>query len=942
MKALHFPLLTPTISRHNLYIHSLHGNTSISHNTITNNNISTSIYSSNLSTPNVTDTSCETSLSCSLDHLNELKSLDSVKLRHAQFIKIPKKLNTVLKMQSLVTSYLAFGDFQSAVVLFFVDLPENYLYWSTFFYEFKINGGNPFEILDVFSDLHHKGFIFDSGTLRIILKLCTNLGDTWLGLEVHACLIKRGFDCDVYLRCALMNFYGKCGNTENANLVFDESPDCDCLLWNEAVMVNLRSEKWTRGIDLFREMQFSYVKASSFTLAKVLKACSKIGALDEGKQIHGYVFRLSLESNLLICNSLISMYCKCGNHELARVVFDTLENRNLSSWNSIISGYSALGYLDEGWSLFHEMKRSNIENDIVTWNCLLSGHFVHGSYQEVLSILRSMQISGFKPNSSSITSVLQAISELGFLKYGKEIHGYVVRNGLDFDIYVETSLLDMYVKNNDLISAHSVFDSMNQRNIFAWNSLISGYSFKGRFEEAEKLLMRMESEGIVPDLVTYNGLVSGYSIGGQIDEALAIIRQLNALGLNPNVVSWTALISGCSQNGNYKAALEFFTQMQQEGIKPNTATISCVLQACAGLSMLCKGKEIHALSTRNGFIGDIHVTTTLIDMYSKCGSIKTAYEVFCRTQNKNLATWNSMITGLAIHSLGKQAISLFKRMQAEGFKPDVVTFTALLSSCKASGLIDEGWRYFDSMSSVYGINRTIEHYSCMVDLLGKSGYLDEAWELVKTMPIEPDAAVWGALLGSCRVHCDLRLAEIAAKKLFKLEPYNPANYVLLTNVYEIAGRFEAAQHVRDLMDAAGVKVGGMWSWIEINQKIHAFYSTGRPHPDEGQIYFELYKLVTEMKKSGYVPDTKCVYKNIDKVEKEKMLLAHTEKLAITYGLMKMKSNLPIRVIKNTRMCSDCHTAAKYISQLRKCEIFVKDGIRFHHFSCGKCSCNDFW
>lgn len=844
-------------------------------------------------------------------------------------------------MQSLVTSYLAFGDFQSAAVLFFVDLPENYLYWSTFLYEFKINGGNPYEILEVFSDLHHKGVIFESRTLTIILKLCANLRYLWLGLEVHACLIKRGFDLDVYLKCALMNFYGRCGTIESANLVFDEMPDGEFLLWNEAVLVNLRCEKWKQAIGLFRDMQFSFVKANSLTLAKVLKACSRIEALHEGKQIHGYVIRLALESNLLICNSIISMYCKNGNLELARVVFDSMENRNLSSWNSIISGYSSVGYLNEAWNLFHEMEKANIKNDILTWNCLLSGHFLHGSYQEVLTILRSMQLSGFKPNSSSITSVLQAISELGYLNFGKEIHGFVIRNGLDFDIYVGTSLLDMYVKNNDLINAQAVFDSMNQRNIFAWNSLISGYFFKGRFEEAAKLLKRMEIEGIKPDLVTYNGLVSGYSIWGQIDEALAIIRRIKISGLNPNVVSWTALISGCSQNGNYKAALELCIQMQQEGIKPNSATVSCLLQACAGLSLLHKGKEIHALSIRNGFMGDIYVTTTLVDMYSKCGGLKTAYEVFQRTRNKTLATWNSMITGLAIHSLGKKAISLFDRMQEEGFRPDAVTFTALLSSCKASGLLDEGWQYFDSMSSGYGIIPTIEHYSCMVDLLGKSGYLDEAWEFVKTMQLEPDAAVWGALLGSCRVHCDLKLAEVAAKNLFKLEPYNPANYVMMMNVYEISERLEDAEGIRELMDAAGVKFGQTWSWIEISQTIHAFYATGKPHPDEGEIYFKLYQLVSEMKELGYVPDTKCVHQNIDEVEKEKMLLAHTEKLAITYGLIKM-SNVPIRVIKNRRMCSDCHTTAKYISLLRKCDIFLKDGTRFHHFSNGKCSCNDFW
>ncbi|WOG90534.1 hypothetical protein DCAR_0209778 [Daucus carota subsp. sativus] len=828
-------------------------------------------------------------------------------------------------------------------MLFLVDSPGNCLYWNSFLQEFKIKGGIPFEILQVFCVLHHKGVSFDDGSLTVILKLCANLKELCLGLQVHAYLIKKGFDLDVYIKCALMNFYGRCERIHSANLVFSETSDCNFQLWNEIVLVNLRSERWKHAIGLFREMQFSYVKSNSFTLAKVLKACSRTEALHQGRQIHGYVIRrLALESNLLICNSLISMYCKSKELELARKVFDLMESRNLSSWNSIISGYSALGYLDEAWSLFSEMEKSGIKHDIITWNCLLSGHFLHGSYREVLSILCSMQLSGFKPNSSSIISALQAISELQILNFGKEIHGYVIRNGLDYDICVGTSMLDMYVKNNDLLNAQAVFDCMSRRNIFAWNSLISGYSFKGQSEDAVKLLKRMESEGIKPDIVTYNSLVSGYAFWGNIDEALDIIRRMKISGCTPNVVTWTALISGCSQNEKYKAALEFFVEMQKEGIKPNSTTVLCLLQACAGLSLLHKGKEIHSIAIRNGFIEDVYVMTTLVDMYSKSGSLKTAYNIFQRVENKTVATWNSMMMGFAIYSLGKQVMYLFRSMQKEGFQPDAVTFTALLSSCKASGLLNEGWRIFDNMKSRYGIAPSIEHYSCMVDLLGKCGYPDEAWELTKSMPYKPDAAVWGALLGSCRGPDDIELAEVAANKLFKLEPTNPVNYVMMMHLYVMLKRAEDAERVRMLMEDGGVGLGNAWSWIEINQTVHVFCATGKPHPDEGGIYYNLYKLVSAIKELGYVADTKCVHQKVDEEEKEKILLAHTEKLAITYGLMKSKSFVPIRVIKNARMCSDCHTTAKYISLLKRREIFVKDGARFHYFSNGNCSCNELW
>ncbi|KAI8026775.1 Pentatricopeptide repeat-containing protein [Camellia lanceoleosa] len=545
------------------------------------------------------------------------------------------------------------------------------------------------------------------------------------------------------------------------------------------------------ALQLFRDMQFSFVNANSFTLAKVLQACAKLEAIVEGKQIHG-------------------------------AVFDSMENRNLSSWNVIISCYTTLGNLNDAWKLLHDVESCDMKLDIVTWNSLLSGHFLRGLYREVLILLRRMQVAGFKPNSSSVTSVLQAISELSFLNLGKEIHSYAIRNGLDYDVYVGTSLLDMYVKNNNLTYAQAVFNGMKNRNIFAWNSLILGYSFKGQLEDAVKLLNQMDNEGIKPDLVTYNGLVSGYSMWGHNKEALAMIHQIKVSGLIPNVVTWTALITGCAQKGNYKDALEFSIQMQREGIKPNSATISSLLRACAGLSSHGMGKKY------------------------------TARELEIASRKIR----------------GKEAISIFDEMHAAGVQPDAITFTALLSGCK------------------------------------HSGYLDEAWDFIETMPMVPDATVWCALLGS---------------------------YGKMWTVLEL------------MMDVtAGVKIGHVWSWIQINQMVHMFSTRGKAHPDEGEIYFKLYQLISQMKRLGYVPDIKCVYQNIDHVEKEKVLLTHTEKLAITYGLIKMRKRAPIRVIKNTRVCSDCRTVAKYISLIRCPEILLRDGARFHHFREGKCSWNDFW
>uniref|UniRef100_A0A2P2K6R6 Uncharacterized protein MANES_05G024400 n=1 Tax=Rhizophora mucronata TaxID=61149 RepID=A0A2P2K6R6_RHIMU len=873
----------------------------------------------------------------------DFRTLGSVRAMHAQIIKTRDKWNSDSVAETLINSYLEHDDFKSAAMVFLVGFVRNYVFWNTFLEEFERFGGDTTQILKVFRDLHHKGVIFDSQVVTIVLKICTSVMELWLGLEVHASLIKRGFESDTFVKCALMNFYGRHWGAESANQVFHEMPQRrDDILWNEAIVINLRNERWATALGLFRGMQFAFATANAATILKLLQACGKEGALEEGKQIHGYVLRQALESNLSICNSLIVMYSRNDKLKLAGRVFDSMEEHNLSSWNSIVSSCAALGYLDEAWDLFHKMESCSVKPDIVTWNCLLSGLALHGLYKEVLTTLQRMQVAGFRPNSISATSVLQAVIELRLFNAGKEIHGFVLRNELDHDVYVGTSLLDMYIKNDCLTRSKAIFDNMKNKNIVAWNALISGYSFKGLLDDARRLLNQMEEEGVKLDLVTWNSLISGYSMWNHTTEALDMLHKIKSSGLTPDVVSWTALISGCSQSGKFRESLEFFIQMQQEGIKPNSATISSVLRTCGGLSLLQKGKEIHCLSIRKGFNEDAYVVTALIDMYSKSGALKNAHEVFRKCENQTLASWNCMIMGFAIYSLGKKVMSLFNEMLKAGFLPDAITFTALLSGCKNSALVDEGWKYFDSMSKEYGIEPTIEHYSCMVDLLGRAGYIDEAWDFIQAMPLAPDASIWGALLASCCLHRHMEFAEIAAKELFQLEPHNSANYVLMMNLYAVSDRWVDIEHIRDLMAAKGVKNGQVWSWVQIDNTVHVFSAEKKPNKDDGEVYFELFQLVSEMKKLGYVPDVNCVYQNVDELEKEKALLSHTEKLAMTYGLIRTRNSTPIRVIKNTRICSDCHTAAKFMSLVHSREIFLRDGVRFHHFKAGKCSCNDHW
>ncbi|XP_068666797.1 pentatricopeptide repeat-containing protein At4g01030, mitochondrial-like [Aristolochia californica] len=876
-------------------------------------------------------------LSNALDDPTKLTSLSSAKSIRAQILKFAEGSNLEQSLNELIIMSAKAGNSRLAALVLFMGFEREST--SLDYLEKELNrvGMQLSEFLVVLRELHREGMLFNRMVLSAVLYICAKSMDFRVGAEIHTFIVKNGFDLYADLEIALKEFY--CGS-RNAEQLFNEMAWRTVPSWNEAIISSSENGLWLKCVELFKMMQFSHVKPSKLTITKVLQACGKLEALQQGMQIHGFALKTELLSDLLVRNSLISMYSKCSELVLARAVFDSMSSRSVVSWNSIISGYALKGFLSEAWDLYDKMERSEVKPDLVTWNSLIRGHSVHGSLEETLKVLHRMQLAGLRPNSSSITSALQVITEVGPLELGKEIHGYLMRNGLDDDIYTGTSLVDMYIKKGKLAKAQLVFDNMKNRNSFVWNSLISGYAYSGLVKKAQELLNEMEQEGLRPDLHTWNNLILGHAILGLNKQALSLIHHLDRVSLSPDVASWTALISGCCQKGNYLDSLKFYVLMQKAGIKPNSSTIASLLQACAGLASLDKGLELHCFVIKYGFDSDVYVATALIDMYCKSGNLNSAYHIFKKNRNINLASWNAMLMGLAAHGQGEEAISLFSEMGRLGLRPDAITFTALLSACMYSGLIGEGWKHFDSMKSDYSLVPTLQHYSCMVHLIGQNGYLDEAWDLIRTMELEPDASVWGALLGACRVHKNLELAEIAAKHLFKLEPYKKGNYMVMMNLYAMKGRWGDAEIMNDLVNVLGVKNMGGWCWIQINRTVHVFSAEGRPHPDIAEIYFELYQMILEMKKLGYVPDTDCVLETLDEEEKEKLLLSHPEKLAITFGLIKTGRSQPIKVIKNARVCKDCHTAAKYMSQISGREIVLKEGVRFHHFINGKCSCNE--
>ncbi|XP_074561483.1 LOW QUALITY PROTEIN: pentatricopeptide repeat-containing protein At1g20230-like, partial [Curcuma longa] len=341
-------------------------------------------------------------------------------------------------------------------------------------------------------------------------------------------------------------------------------------------------------------------------------------------------------------------------------------------------------------------------------------------------------------------------------------------------------------------------------------------------------------------------------------------------------------------------------------------------------------------------IVDVYVDSSLVDMYAKCGRMADARVVFDVMPITNVVSWNAIIGGYAMHGLANDAIEMFVSMKRHRQKPDTVTFICVLSACSHAGLSEKGDHLFDEMHNEHGIDAAVAHYTCMVSLLGRAGRLDEAYELIRKMQNEADSCVWGALLSACRVHGNVALAEVAAKRLFELEPTNAANYVLLSNIYAAKGMLEEVERVREMMKVMGVKKNPGCSWIEIRNKVHMLLAGDKSHPQMSHISEKLEKLSVEMKRLGYRPSTDFVFQDVEEQDKEHILCGHSEKLAVALGLVNTPAGTSLRVIKNLGICGDCHATIKFISMVEEREILVRDTNRYHQFKGGSCSCGDYW
>ncbi|KAH7662016.1 Tetratricopeptide-like helical domain-containing protein [Dioscorea alata] len=602
-------------------------------------------------------------------------------------------------------------------------------------------------------------------------------------------------------------------------------------------------------------------------------------------------------AHLHSCTSMKQLHQMHANAITSGAIFDNFVASRILSF-SALSPYGSLSYAR---LLFSRLRKP----DTFTFNTLLRAYVCGPDpLNAVLFYIDVLNSSALhRPDNHCFALLLKACSEAPSLSLGVMVHAQAIKFGWSSLVSVQNFLVHMYASCGDIGLAKLAFNGIEECDDASVNMMLGGFLKCGCFEGARQLFDEMsERDGI----------------------------------------TWSVMINGLVQRSRFKEGLEFFRRMLEEKVEPNESVLVNVLNACAHLGAMEQGMWVERYLKGKSIRFSVRVGTALVDMYLKCGCVEKAYEIFARMEEKNVLAWTAMIGGLAINGRGEEALQLFSQMEMEGVSPNDVTFIGVLNACSHAGLVDDGVKYFSSMTEVYGIEPNVQHYCCLVDLYGRCGMLHQAEEVIKKMPMKPNSAVWGALLNSCRIHGNSLLGEVVGKKLIELESNNSGRYVLLSNIYAANGRWENVAELRRVMKERGVtKLPGS-SFIDLKGHVYEFVAGDNVHPQSKEIYVMLSVMMKKLMQAGYKANTGEALLGMDEEEKETAVSYHSEKLALAFGLINTEPGTTIRITKNLRVCSDCHTATKMLSKIYDRVFVVRDRGRFHHFKDGICSCNDFW
>lgn len=693
------------------------------------------------------------------------------------------------------------------------------------------------------------GAVPDRYTYPHVIKSCCAISAFKLGRFIHKTISLLGLDTNLFVASSLIRMYANNGYLDEARDVFDRMPQRDTVMWNVMLDGYIARGCIQKGLDLFKTMRKANINPDFVTFCCLLSVCASECMLTFGAQLHGLVIKYGFDLHASVGNTLLAMYSKLQCLLDAKKLFSMMPQRDLVAWNGMISGF--------------------VQNRLIP---------------ESLDLLHRMQNYGAKPDSVTLASFLPALADKN-LQQCMQIHAYVIINDIYMDAFLASALMVVYFKCKDVNMAQEVFRCSQELDVVSFSAMVSGYVLNGMYNDAVQIFCLLLEKKLKPNAIILasllpactglnalklgrevhahilkneyenrcyvaSSLIDMYGKCGRLDLCQYIFDRIN----QKDTVVWNSMITNCSQNGQPKRALNLFREMGNEQLGYDSVTISSALSACTSMPALNYGREIHGFITKGFLRADLCTQSALIDMYGKCGNLELARLVFDNMPMRNKVSWNSMISAYGSHGRVKESIELFQQMKDSSFEPNDITFLGLISACAHAGEVEKGYQIFQSMTEMYSVLPHQEHFACIVDLFSRAGQLDKALHFIDMMPYKPNASIWGTILGACRVHRNVEIADFASKKLFELDPENSGYYVLMSNVNAVSGRWDRVTRVRSLMREKEVKKVPGYSWIEVNGVNYVFSSTDRRNPEWESVCLVLKGLLSVLRDEGYVPN----------------------------------------------------------------------------------------
>ncbi|KAF8379567.1 hypothetical protein HHK36_029007 [Tetracentron sinense] len=735
---------------------------------------------------------------------------------------------------SLIDRFSKSGDLRRAHRLL-LDMPDtDTVVWNALISGYaRIQQTEP--VFDLFNSLRCSGLKPDIFTLSSLIKACNNSKENGMA---HAISLKMGFSSGVFVISGLLDNYSKSGDLCSAEKCFAECLVMDTVVWTAMMSGYIWNAELGNAREIFMEMRVLGLDLNKFSLTSVLGALSDI---KEGEQIHGFSIKMGFlfSGSTHLSNAVMSIYCRCGSK------------------------------LD-GVKLFDEIS----EPDVVSWTARIGAAY---DGEEALELFRLLCSRDMEMNEYTIVNVLSAIGTQRLLETGKQIQARCYKAGYLPGIFISNALISMYGKYGQLEDAKVVFDEMLSRDSVSWNSLITGYAENGlvgqalgvfsqiqnssleptkftlasvlevlSYSDAPQQVMQIHSQiiklGFATDDSMVTGLITAYGKCNGINESKRVFTEID----NIDLVHLNAMAATFTHAACHTDTLKLFRNTQKSDLEVDSITFSIALKACGALTDLEQGRSIHSLALKSGVDQCDFVGSAVVDVYCKCGSIADAEKAFRKVAKDNLAIWNAMIMGYAQHGHYQEVFKLLKKMCELGIDPDEITYLGILYSCSHAGLIKEAYTHLNSMFECHGVMPCLEHYACMVDLLGRAGHLEEAKRIIDKMPITPDAKIWQILLSACSIQGNVKLGRLAAQELLELQPENDSAYVLLSNLYASVNMWEDVGRMRRVMKEKRVSKEPGCSWIQVKGTVHSFFVDDTSHHDSIEIYMKLQELNKQM------------------------------------------------------------------------------------------------